>query len=831
MQTGCSKSFGRPESFYLFQILFAWFEKDHNMKNILILWLVLGISVSAYSQIITIRDQETQEPVEWVSLISEIPKAVAVTNAKGQADITDFRGAEKIIISRLGYKTVVKSFAELESSSFELSVQATPLGLHEVVVSATRWRQTSSDIPSKIISISPREVALQNPQTAADLLAVSGQVFIQKSQQGGGSPMIRGFATNRLLYTVDGVRMNTAIFRSGNIQNVISLDPYATENTEVFFGPSSVIYGSDAIGGVMSFQTLMPRFSLSDEPMMTGKAVARLSSANNEKTGHFDINVGWKKWAFVTSISSFDYDHLRQGSNGPDDFLKPFYVQRQDDVDRVITQDDPLLQIPSGYSQKNVMQKVSFKPNKKLDFQYGFHYSETSSYGRYDRHNRMNNDLPHYAEWNYGPQKWMMNYLNFTHNGSNAVYNQMTIRMALQSFEESRINRSLNSVERNTRIEEVEAYSANLDFVKSIGTKNTLFYGVEYVKNDVTSTGIDEDISTGLSTAGPSRYPQATWQSAAAYVNDQYKFSDEFLLQAGLRYNQFILDAEFDTTFYPFPFTAANINNGALTGSIGGVYRPSDSLVISTNLATAFRSPNVDDMGKVFDSEPGAVVVPNPDLKAENAYNVDFGIAKVFSDVVRADLTGYYTSLQNAMVRRDFTLNGQDYIVYDGVLSRVQAIQNAAVAHVYGIQAGIEVKMSGGFGLSSDFSFQEGKEELDDGTTSPSRHAAPWFGVTRLTYSADKLSVQLYAAYQGERKHEDMAEEEKGKDEIYAADADGNTYVAGWYILNFNAMYRLTDHLSISAGIENLTDQRYRLYSSGISGSGRNFVLSLWANF
>jgi outer membrane receptor for ferrienterochelin and colicin len=82
--------------------------------------------------------------------------------------------------------------------------------------------------------------------------------------------------------------------------------------------------------------------------------------------------------------------------------------------------------------------------------------------------------------------------------------------------------------------------------------------------------------------------------------------------------------------------------------------------------------------------------------------------------------------------------------------------------------------------------------------------------VTRLTYTADKLSVQLYAAYQGEHKHEDMAEEEKGKDEICAADADGNTYVAGWYTLNFNAMYRLTDHLSISAGIENLTDQRYR---------------------
>jgi len=801
------------------------------MKNILVVWILLIVPYTADAQTITIKDQETKEPVEWVSLISETPKASAITNAKGQADVTAFKGADNIIIRRLGYKTVAKSYAELESLSFELLIQATALSLHEVVVSATRWRQTASDVPSKIISILPVEVALENPQTAADLLGISGLVFVQKSQQGGGSPMIRGFATNRLLYTVDGVRMNTAIFRAGNIQNVISLDPFATEKTEVFFGPGSVIYGSDAIGGVMSFQTLTPKFSLSDTPLITGKGAARYSSANNEKTGHFDVNVGWKKWALATSFSSFDYDHLRQGRNGPNDYLKPFYVQRQDGVDRVITQDDPLLQIPSAYTQKNVMQKVRFQPDEKWDFQYGFHYSETSPYGRYDRHNRTRNDLPRYAEWNYGPQKWMMNNLSIAHNAGHALFEQMTVRLAQQSFEESRIDRSLNSNERHNRIEEVEAYSANLDFVKSTGTKNTLYYGIEYVANDVTSTGIDENISTGRSLPGPSRYPQATWKSLAVYINDQYELSDEFLLQAGLRYNQFILNAEFDTTFYPFPFTAADLNKGALTGSIGGVYRPSDSLVISTNLATAFRSPNVDDMGKVFDSEPGAVVVPNPDLDAEYAYNADFSMAKVFGDAVRIDLACYYTSLQNAMVRRNFTLNGQEYILYDGVLSRVQAIQNAAIAHVYGIQAGIEVKFPAGFGFSSDFNYQEGEEELDDGTTSPSRHAVPFFGVTRLTYDIAKLRMQLYALYQGERRHEDLAEEEKSKDEIYAADANGNTYAPGWYTLNFNAIYHITDDLSINAGVENITDKRYRLYSSGISGPGRNFVLSLGINF
>lgn len=66
----------------------------------------------------------------------------------------------------------------------------------------------------------------------------------------------------------------------------------------------------------MSFQTQTPQLSLNDKPLIKGKANARYSSANNEKTGHFDVNLGFKNWAFVTSVSSWDYDHLRQGSHG-----------------------------------------------------------------------------------------------------------------------------------------------------------------------------------------------------------------------------------------------------------------------------------------------------------------------------------------------------------------------------------------------------------------------------------------------------------------------------------------------------------------------------------
>ena len=794
--------------------------------------LFFGFTAATFSQNITIKDNETGDPLESVTLVSEDKKVYVVTNNKGQADVSDFVGFTKIIVQSLGYETQLISYNQLELASFQLYLQSSLLAMDEIIVAANRWKQHARDLPVKITSISKKDIQLQNPQTAADLLTVSGKVFMQKSQQGGGSPMIRGFATNRLLYAIDGIRMNTAIFRGGNIQNVISLDPFATERTEVLFGPGSVMYGSDAIGGVMSFQTLTPQFSNEEKTVVSGSAVTRYSSANNEKTGHFDVNVGWKKWASVTSISSNDFGDLRMGSHGPEEYLRPFYVQRQNGVDVVVTNDNPLVQKPTAYSQINLMQKVRFQPNENWDFQYGFHFSETSSYSRYDRHIRYNSaGLPRYGEFYYGPQKWIMNNLNITHQSKSKLFDEMSLRLAHQFFEESRVSRSINNANREIRIEKVNAYSMNTDFTKATGARNKVFYGFEYVLNEVNSTGINEDIVVGSSAVGPARYPQATWQSIGVYVNDQYKISEKTLLQAGLRYNQFILKADFDTTFYPFPFTEANIDNGSLTGSAGIVFRPTDKWVISSNVATAFRSPNVDDVGKVFDSEPGSVVIPNPNLEAEYAYNVDLNVAKMFGKSVKIDVSTYYTLLDNALVRRDFTLNGASEIVYDGELSQVQAIQNAAKANVYGIQAGVEVKLPTGFRFSTDLNFQKGEEELDNGDKSPSRHTAPFFGISRVGYVNSKLDLEVNLQFSDEVAYEDLADEEKGKKEIYAIDGNGNPYSPSWYTLNLKSMYKLTENFTLTAGLENITDQRYRPYSSGIVAPGKNFILVLRAKF
>ncbi len=802
------------------------------MRILIYVFLILISVQTSFAQTLTIRDKATGKPLEHVAVYSQAPKASAVTTAEGKAEFSKFKGATSINIDLLGYKKIIVSYAHLAAINFELLLEETTLFMDGVVVSATRWQQYKSEVPNKITTIRPADVALQNPQTAADMLDTTGEVFIQKSQAGGGSPMIRGFATNRVLLAVDGVRMNTAIFRSGNLQNVIALDPFATDRAEVVFGPGSIIYGSDAIGGVMSFYTLPARFSLNEKMSVKTNAVMRSASANFEKTGHVDVSLGWKKWASVTSATYTDFDDLTMGRHGPDEYLRTEYVKTINGRDSTVVNSDPEKQVRSGYQQLNLMQKIRFKPNESWDFNYGFHFSTTSNFPRYDRLLRLRGDNLRSAEWFYGPQIWMMNALNISNFRANQWFDNFKGVFAIQLFEESRHDRDLNDPIKSNRTEKVYVFSTNFDFEKGWSEKHHLFYGLEFLFNKVSSNGEDRNIFTGISADAPSRYPDgAIWNSYAAYLNYRFKPNEKLTLQTGLRYNFIEMRADFDRTFFPFPFNEANVSNGALTGSIGGAYKPGADWQIHTNLSTGFRAPNVDDVGKVFDSEPGSVVVPNPALKPEHAYNGELSIGKIFEDRVRLDVTGYYTFLDNALVRRNFTLNGLDSIIYDGEQSQVQAVQNAAQAKVYGLQAGIEIKLPSGFSFLSHFNLQDGEEELDDGSTASLRHAAPRFGDAHFTYSFDKFKLDFYGIYNGEISFNDLAPEERSKTYIYAEDENGNPYSPSWYTLNLKMQYQISQRLKLNMGLENITDQRYRPYSSGIAASGRNFIFSVYSNF
>ncbi len=793
-------------------------------------FLFQGSFGGLHAQIVTVKDGETRQVLQAVHLQSKDSLVFVQTDEEGQADISSFKGLREVEIIKTGYVKVILSYEKIALLNHVVLLSPIPLLLlNEIIISSSKPGQNKHAFPNHLVSIQQEDINFQSPQTAADLLGISGEVFIQKSQQAGGSPMIRGFSANKLLYIVDGVRMNTAIFRAGNIQNVISLDPFAIESAEILFGPGSVIYGSDAIGGVMNFNTLTPKTF--DTTTVKGGIAARYSSANSEKTGHFDFSVGWKKWAILTSVSSYNFEDLTMGSHGPDDYLRNFYVKRIDSADHIVSNDHPQSQIPTAYSQINLMQKVRFTPVENWDFQYGFHYSETSEYSRYDRLTEVvSSGLPVYAVWNYGPQKWMMNLLTVTNYSNNLFYNKSAVRLSYQYFEESRIDRKFNNTRLRTQLEQVDVYTANMDFVKSL-TKQTLFYGLEVLFNNVISTGEAININTLKPIPVSSRYPDSKWSSYAVYLQYQYQMAEKGILQAGMRYNMVKVNSDFSDhlDFYPFEFSTSIVNNNALTGDLGMSYPISKTWTVNSNLSTGFRAPNVDDMGKLFDFQQGDVVVPNPHLKPEYAYNVELSIIKKIGEIISLDATGFYTWIGNVMVRRDYRLNGRDSMMYEGEMCRTLAIQNAASGFVYGIDAGIEINPMRRLKFISRINYQMGKEEMDDGNYNSLRHAAPCFGITRISYQIYNFIFQFYAVYSAGLSYEKMNPEEQQKPSIYAKDENGYPYSPLWYTLNMKLMFR-QKHFSITTGVENLTDQRYRPYSSGLTAPGRNFVIALKVN-
>lgn len=791
----------------------------------------MGTGPFAMAQELRVLDYENQKPISGVQLVDKKSKISTSTTEEGTASLSVFQGKNPLTLSLLGYKSKTISWEDIEALNYLVYLETSSLTLATTVISASRWNQNEADVSGKVRQLDSEWLDLRNPMTTADWLGSSGEVFVQKSQLGGGSPMIRGFSANRLLYSIDGVRMNTAIFRSGNLQQVISIDPFSLQNTEILFGPGAVMYGSDAIGGVMVFETLRPDH---DNQQLKGNFVSRFSSAFSEETVHADLSYGKGKWAFVTSASYFDFGDLTMGKNkGQASYLRSTFVERINGKDQEITNPNPRKQVGTGYKQVNLMQKISLKATANSTIDYAFHYSSTSDIPRYDRLIEKRDGKLRFARWDYGPQRWIMQQLNWNTTTPTKVYDQAKIKVAAQFFEESRIDRRMGNATQFERIEKVQASSLNADFIKSFFQTHFLNYGIEAVINKVNSKGQSVNIGNQQVAEASARYPNSTWTSWAIYANYTAPISPKWKMQSALRYNINGINADFanNLNFYPLPVLQFKDDYHSVTGNLGFVYQADPSFSISPQVATGFRAPNVDDMGKIFDSQPGSLLLPNPQLRPEYAYNAELNLNKELFGTLKLDVTGYYTWLDQAMVRRPTLWNGKSELLYDGELSQLFSIQNAAFAEVKGIQAGFELALSRQLLLSSNYNWQKGVEELDDKSSSPSRHAAPAFGASKLRLHGKKGTLELSAQYSAAMPFEKMPQEEIAKPALYATNAQGNPYSPSWVIINLAARIPITSSIQFNAGIENIGNLQYRGYSSGIVNPGRNFQLSLRGKF
>ena len=779
------------------------------------------------AQQIVVVDELENTPIPAAAVFNDLKTKTEITDINGFVTIDKFIGSEKIYVQHISYHKISVLKSSIQDTIF-LTPKAT--SLNEVVVSASKFQQSKKEVPQTIISIDSKAIQFSNPQTSADLLSNSGRVFVQKSQLGGGSPLIRGFSTNRLLITVDGVRLNNAIFRGGNVQNVLSINPFNVENTEIILGSGSVIYGSDAIGGVMNFYTTTPKLSESKTPNLSARSTVRYASANTEKTAHLDFNVGFQKWGFHTSASVSDFGDLKMGIHGPDDYLSLFYNQQTNAGDVMVSNTTPRIQKFTNFRQIHLAQKVLFKASDDLKFDLGIQYSTTSDYPRYDRLATHDSEgVLRYAEWNYGPQDWLLANIQMTKLSSRSnFYDKIKISAAYQNFKESRINRRFNANTRKIREENVDALSMNFDFYKTLSTTSNIFYGTEYIYNRVGSSGYSEHINTNATERIDSRYPDGSkWQTLAAYLSHKYKPNTKLTIQSGIRYNYVTINADLsaNNAFFNLPFKMVNLNTSALTGTFGLSWNPNPTFLWKFNATTAFRAPNIDDIGKMFESEPGLVVVPNSNLKPEYAYGGELGLTVNLNESVIFDASTYYTYLDNALVRKNFTVHGESVMEYDGELSDIQAIQNASRSWIYGFEAGLKVRFSKALKLTSQYSYVQGVQEEVLGVELPVRHVAPVFGNVHIIWNHNKLQIDGFINYNGTLRHSEISAELA--DTLFALDAQGNPYAPSWYTLNLRTQFNFNKAISFVGTIENITNQRYRPFSSGISAPGTNLILAL----
>ena len=797
--------------------------KDSILKLVFALILITLVPIFTSAQEITIMSWEG-EPIADVYIIAK--EKTYRSNAHGKVNLQKIEDNLTYQFQHPNFRRKHKSGQQIKDKKYTVVLFEKDIYIDEIKVKALKREQLRDLVPGRVIPIQPALFEKFNPQTTADLVGESGEVFIQKSQMGGGSPMIRGFSANRILLVFDGVRMNNAIYRSGNLHNIISIDPQSLGQVDVIMGPGSVMYGSDALGGVLSFQPLQPKLSTS-EVKTQFNSMARFSSANFERTMHVDFNVGGKKFANYTSVTFSSFDHLTMGSKKNDEYLRNEYVSTLNGFDEIIINPNPQKQVFTGYDQMNIFSKFRFHPNDFWDLSYSFTYSSTSNIPRYDRLIQYSGNQLKYAQWYYGPQNWIMHNFQANYIRSNTIFDKAKLIIAYQNYKESRHSRSFGSTSFKRRYENVDALSINLDFDKKITKKTDIFYGAEGLFNYVGSAGLEEDTEALTMTDYAPRYPDGSkWWSASFYTMLNHHISTRSELQGGLRYNIGGMDGTFSEDYYNFPFSDFSNFNQSITGSIGYAVNKTDFTRYNVSISSGYRAPNIDDVAKVFDSEPGTVIVPNPNLQPEYALTTEAGIWIKPAKRTQIELSAYYTRLFNAMVRRSYTLNGLDSMLYDGEMSKIEALVNASGANIYGASLRTEIELYDWLNVSGTINWQQGKD--DDGFAM--RHIAPLFGNVHLKLNRGKLELDLYSHLNGEIKYENLAPDEQSKPHMYATDNNGNPYSPSWATLNLGVSYKFSRYLKLNGEIENIADLRYRPYSSGMVAPGRNLVISVIMN-
>ncbi len=759
------------------------------------------------------------------------------------ADVSDVNGKvsiptliDSITFRYLGYQSLSMALSTLSGS--RITMQAEGFVVDEITI-VGRTGSIKEEIPFQIQTIDSEQLLLTNSQTSADALGANANVYVQKSQMGGGSPVLRGFEANKILLVVDGVRLNNAIYRSGHLQNAITIDQAMLDRMEVIFGAGSLNYGSDALGGVIHFKSRDPvlNFDPDKKANVEQGYYMRHSTANREKSIHYDLMYGAKKWGSISSITFSNFGDLTSGAKRKaqyPDFGKRFeYIERINGQDSILTNLDKNAQIGTAYKQLDIMQKFLIRPNDNLKLSFNAQFSTSTDVPRYDQlTERDANDQLRFAEWHYGPQKRILLSGKLERKSNTLFFDKVLAIASYQKIDEDRIERDYRSDIRTYQEEDVNVIGLTLDFFKNLNPRQNLKYGLDYQFNKVDSEGFEENIITKDRNFNVlSRYPSQGSDLRSFGFYGQYTWkskSEKLISNSGVRYSLSQVNLVYDQND-PFPWPSSFIegltnNNSAWVASTGLNFNPSKTWQFHGLLASAFRAPNIDDLAKRR-IKAGEISVPNVGLKPEKSISVELGFTQKSKRGGFVQGALFYTRLKDVIIREFIPLPNGETSIIDGIdtLLTVGNI-NADKAYVYGFNLNTQVNLTDRFKWNAAINYTYGRAIDEDGER-PLAHIPPVFGRTGIDWSYEKFELSGIVRFNAKK---DIADFGDSTDNPEQATSDGSP---SWVSYNLYLSYPYFDSLRLRIGVENIMNVHYRPFSSGVSAPARNLIISLGGRF
>jgi hemoglobin/transferrin/lactoferrin receptor protein len=653
--------------------------------------------------------------------------------------------------------------AEQEADQEQTAQEQEPVFHDKIVVTAARQEQGSAETPAPITVISRDEIEHLQPEKMVDLFKQVPGVEITGEGPFRGMPVIRGFTSNRVLILVDGQRLNNARESTlfAGIQTGL-VDLTQVERIEVLRGPASVLYGSDAMGGVINIITRVPSMA-GEEMEWHGSAGYSYGDNADSQRVNVDIEGAGQGFSFRVAGGYQEVEDYHAPKDAADDERFSSYVDEDgrvfnsgmkqtsfDTTLRWVVGEQGLLRASAEIVRSDDIGFPGFDPESGIDI----------TFPRFDR------DKVSFG-WDSGPVAGLDNITLST-------YYQRTIK-------ESRRNLDFGPYFYlfNTTRSDIDSYGFNAQVVAELGI-NHLTFGMDYYRDNLDDDTVAEDPFSGVNTEVT--VPRSHQQGIGIYLQDEIRFSDRLKVLAGLRGDRILFKSEDDPDYTGAPF---DVSDSDVSGNLGLNYGITDNVTLTALVGRGFRSPNLQERAYFGPAtEPGYFIIQNPDLTSERSLNYELGF-KVRYDRYFGGLNLFYNDVRDLIT---FVDAGDDPVT-GLILLQYDNIEEATIK-------GIELELETIFYRHWTSFFTASYTHGDNDTVGEPLGFIP------------PVKVLLGLRYHEQRWWSEISYRWVAKQDRRPADAS-NDIIGDFSVLDLRGGYSFQSGLSLQAKIANLLDKLY----------------------